>query len=42
MLDKQQNNFVRTSNNLNHIDCIDIGYGLTYKCSMDAIKILNG
>lgn len=41
MLPSQINNFVRTSNNVDHIDCIDIGYGLTRKCSEKAVKILN-
>jgi hypothetical protein len=33
--------FVRTSSNEDHEDCVDIGYGLTYKCALEAIKILN-
>jgi hypothetical protein len=41
MLPKQKNNFVRTSNNINHPDCIDIGYGLTNECANKAIRILN-
>jgi hypothetical protein len=34
-------NFVRTSDNIDHPDCIDIGYGLTKICSEQIIKILN-
>lgn len=41
-LPNQRGNFVRTSNNINHPDCVDIGYGLTNQCSKDAIRILNG
>lgn len=41
MLDNQRDNFVRTSNNMDHPDCIDIGYGLTKICSDKAIEILN-
>jgi hypothetical protein len=41
MLDSQLNNFVQTSNNQDHPDCIDIGYGLTRQCAAEAIKILN-
>ena len=37
----QLNNFVRTSENYNHEDCVDIGYGLTRKCAEKAIEILN-
>lgn len=40
-LPNQRRNFVRTSNNINHPDCIDIGYGLTKICTDDAIRILN-
>jgi hypothetical protein len=40
-LTSQRGNFVRTSNNINHPDCIDIGYGLTKICSEEAIRILN-
>lgn len=40
MLDSQMNNFVRTSKNEDHPDCVDIGYGLTRKCAEKAIKIL--
>ncbi len=38
----QRGNFVRTSNNINHPDCVDIGYGLTNECTNKAIRILNG
>ena len=41
MLPEQMSNFVITSGNEDHDDCIDIGYGLTNKCTSDAIKILN-
>lgn len=41
MLNHQIGNFVRTSNNTNHFDCIDIGYGLTTICAEKAIRILN-
>lgn len=41
MLPSQLGNFVCTSNNINHPDCIDIGYGLTGECSNRAIRILN-
>lgn len=41
MLQSQRHNFVRTSNNINHPDCIDIGYGLTKICAEKAIRILN-
>ena len=37
----QLENFVMTSGNTNHSDCIDIGYGLTKECSDWAINILN-
>lgn len=37
----QMNNFVMTSGNRDHEDCIDIGYGLTKICAEKAIKILN-
>lgn len=37
----QRGNFVRTSNNINHSDCVDIGYGLTKICAEKAIRILN-
>jgi hypothetical protein len=38
---KQRNNFVRTSDNINHSDCVDVGYGLTNVCTDTAIRILN-
>lgn len=37
----QLNNFIQTSGNEDHEDCVDIGYGLTRKCSEMAIRILN-
>jgi len=40
MLPSQMSNFVRTING-DHPDSIDIGYGLTKKCSKKVIKILN-
>ena len=40
-LTSQRGNFVRTANNINHPDCIDIGYGLTTECANKAIRILN-
>jgi hypothetical protein len=36
----QRGNFVRTANNINHPDCVDIGYGLTNECANRAIRIL--
>ena len=41
MLPSQRSHFVMTSNNINHPDCIDIGYGLTNECANKAIRILN-
>lgn len=41
MLDSQLNNYVKTSNNSKHEDCIDIGYGLTKLCTKKVIEILN-
>jgi hypothetical protein len=41
MLTSQRGNFVMTSCNINHPDCIDIGYGLTRECTSRAIRILN-
>lgn len=41
MLNSQRSNFVRTANNINHSDCVDIGYGLTKICAKKAIRILN-
>jgi len=40
MLESQQEFFVRTVNN-DHPDSIDIGYGLTQKCTDKVIQILN-
>jgi hypothetical protein len=40
-LPHQRGNFVRTANNINHPDSIDIGYGLTKECARRAITILN-
>lgn len=41
MLKHQLDNFVQTSENEDHDDCIDIGYGLTKICMKKAINILN-
>ena len=41
MLDIQKNNFVQTSGNYDHLDCVDVGYGLTRKCSERIVEILN-
>ncbi|MFA5068205.1 MAG: HAD domain-containing protein [Candidatus Izemoplasmatales bacterium] len=41
MLQSQRNNFVRTANNRDHEDCVDVGYGLTRKCSEKVVQILN-
>ena len=41
MLPTQKNNFVRTANNQDHPDCIDIGYGLTKQCAERVVAILN-
>ncbi len=41
MLPNQMDNFVRTANNSDHPDCVDIGFGLTKKCSEKAVEILN-
>jgi hypothetical protein len=41
MLPNQLIHLVQTSGNSNHIDCVDIGYGLTKICAEKAIKILN-
>ncbi len=41
MLPSQKGNFVMCSNNINHPDCVDIGYGLTKECAKMAIRILN-
>jgi hypothetical protein len=40
-LTEQRGNFVRTANNSNHPDCIDIGYGLTKICAERVVEILN-
>ena len=40
MLKEQLRNFVQTSDNISHPDCIDIGYGLTSICTDKAIEIL--
>lgn len=37
----QLDNFVQTSGNVDHEDCVDVGYGLTKKCAIMAIEILN-
>ena len=37
----QLGNFVQCSTNINHPDCVDIGYGLTKICAEKAIRILN-
>ena len=42
MLPSQQGNFVYCSTNVNHPDCVDLGYGLTNECTKKAIRILNG
>lgn len=42
MLYNQRDNFVKTSGNIDHEDCIDVGYGLTDRCTELAICILNG
>lgn len=41
MLEIQKNNFVQTSGNYDHLDCVDVGYGLTRKCSERIVEILN-
>ena len=40
-LPHQRGNFVRTGNNINHPDALDLGYGLTNECANRAIRILN-
>ena len=40
MLDSQRANFVRTANNMDHPDKVDIGYGLTKICAEKVIEIL--
>jgi hypothetical protein len=42
MLESQMSNFVRTSENFDHPDMVDWGYGLTKKCAEQAINILKG
>ncbi len=42
MLLHQIDKFVKCSGNIDHEDCVDIGYGLTTKCAEKAIEILNG
>jgi len=37
----QLKNFVMTSGNKDHSDCVDVGWGLTKECADLAIKILN-
>jgi hypothetical protein len=41
MLEEQMKYFVQTSNNPEHFDSLDIGYGLTKQCAKQAIDILN-
>ena len=41
MLLEHKDKFVQCSGNEDHEDCVDIGYGLTKKCTEQAIKILN-
>ncbi len=41
MLPDQMQNFVRTSDNEDHPDCVDIGLGLSRICADKAIEILN-
>jgi hypothetical protein len=36
----QMDNFVKTSGNVDHPDCVDVGYGLTDICTDKAIDIL--
>lgn len=40
-LPNQMDNFVRTSNNEDHPDCVDMGYGLTKICAERVVEILN-
>lgn len=42
MLMHQKDKFVQCSGNTNDEDCIDLGFGLTNKCTEKAIEILNG
>ena len=41
MLSRQMSNFVRTSENIDDYDCVDVGYGLIDRCTEKAIEILN-
>lgn len=41
MEDHQMEYFVKTSENRDHEDCVDDGYGLTLRCAEKAIDILN-
>lgn len=41
MLESQMPFFVRTFDNVDHEDSVDVGYGLTRKCAQQAINILN-
>jgi hypothetical protein len=41
MLKSQRKYFVKTSENQDHPDCIDVGYGLTNICTEKVIEILN-
>lgn len=41
MLPEQTSCFVKCSDNRDHEDCVDIGYGLTKRCAIKAIDILN-
>lgn len=41
MLPSQLGNFVYCATNVNHPDCVDLGYGLTNECANKAIRILN-
>lgn len=40
-LEEQKAFFVQTSDNIDHTDYLDIGYGLTKECAEKAIYILN-
>ena len=41
MMEYQMPFFVRTSDNPDHSDSLDIGYGLTSECAQQAIEILS-
>ena len=41
MLEEQMDYYVKTSENSDHPDCEDIGYGLTSICADKVIEILN-